>query len=140
MDKQELKNQKKFVLIFEELQKELEANAKNRSALGWQHRNELITHFYSNYGNHVKLNAKKDEITKEDEKGEVLRWLNKLFSQKRNSFGYFRNYEEIFYRIKDFKELAIYREKYEIVYELTIWENKLLNITNRNNNYNSFGI
>jgi len=125
MDENELIIQKKIISIFQELQNEIDNNYSKTNALGWQQRNELISHVNSEYGNHEKLNNKRNEWKKELEKGKVLKWLNDLFTQKRDLFGYFENYEQIIDEIKDFRELAISTEKYEVANELSIWENKL---------------
>jgi hypothetical protein len=126
MDENELIIQKKIISIFQELQNEIDNNYSKTNALGWQQRNELISHVNSEYGNHEKLNNKRNEWKKELEKGKVLKWLNDLFSQQRDLFGYFENYEQIINEIKGFRELAISTEKYEVAKELSIWEDKLM--------------
>lgn len=125
MDTKELALQKKFLQVYDSLQKAIDDNYNETNVLGWQQRNELITHVYSNYNNHEKLNAKRNSWEKSIDKGNILKWLNKLFSSNRDLFGYFNDCEYILTEIEGFIALSISKEKYEIAQELNFWKQKL---------------
>jgi|SRR5690554_313144 len=121
MNKSELDIQKKLVEIFVDLEKEIKINESKTISLGWQQRNELISHVYSNYNNHEKLNSKREAWNSSIERGNVLKYIYEIFVKHRDLYGYFENYKEIEFTLYNLKKIAIQNEEYEIAGYLNEW-------------------
>ncbi|QNM84516.1 hypothetical protein H9W90_09940 [Polaribacter pectinis] len=121
MNKSDLEIQKKLVEIFMNLEKEIELNNSETNKLGWQQRNELITHVNSEYDNHNNLNSKRNEWDDSVKKGNVLKWVYDLFKERRDLYGYFENYKEIELNLENLKTEAIQKEKYKIANYINEW-------------------
>jgi len=121
MNKSDLEIQKKLVEIFINLEKDIEANNSETNKLGWQQRNELITHVNSEYNNHDELNSKRNDWNDSVKKGNVLKWVYDLFIERRDLYGYFENYEEIKTNLNNLKAEAIDKEKYKIANYINEW-------------------
>ena len=121
MNKSDLEIQKKLVDIFVDLEKEIKINQSKINGLGWQQRNELISHVYSNYNNHDKLNSKREAWNSSQIKGNVLKYIYETFIKHRDLYGYFENPGEIGFDLKNLKRLAIQKEEYEIAGYLNEW-------------------
>ena len=104
----------------------MELNYSNTNKLGWQQRNELICHVYSDYNNHEQLNNKREEWNKSIERGNVIKWICELFKENRDLFGYFEKPNKIVETIDKYLEEAIYLEKYEIASKINVWRTKLI--------------
>lgn len=121
----ELNIQKKLVETFLELEKEIESTNSTTHKLGYQQRNELISHVYSNYQNHEKLNEKREEWNRSVVKGNVMKWIYELFKSKRDLYGYFEKPNKIKLEIESLLNDAIKSEKFEIAQELNYWLSKI---------------
>lgn len=121
----ELNIQKKLVKTFLELEKEIKLTNSNTHKLGYQQRNELIRHVYSNYQNHEKLNEKREEWNRSVEKGNILKWIYELFKSKRDLYGYFEEPKKIKLEIESLLNNAIKSERFEIAQELNYWLSKI---------------
>lgn len=125
MTESELEIQKKLVELFIVLENDIKINSSETFRLGWQQRNELISHIYSEYNNHDKLNSKKNEWDTSVMKGNILKKIYDIFIEHRDLYGYFENYKKIFVDLTNLKEKAIEKEEYEIASVLNKWIIKL---------------
>ena len=123
----ELETQKKALNVFNDLEKEYNAISRKTNVLGWQQRNELITHVYSDYKNHENLNKKRNEWKESLRHEKALKWIHDLFAKNRDLFGYFENYNYIINEIDSLIETSAKMEKFEIASILKDWRNKLPN-------------
>jgi len=123
----ELDQQKNIIPVFEELYLEHDKISHHVSGLGWKQRNELVTHVYSGYNNHEKLNAAKTLWEKTHTQMNVLKWLCDLFIKHRDLYGYFTDYKGLIEEMEGIIDQAIIMERYEIADTLTMWRNKLPN-------------
>ena len=125
MNTVELEIQKKVVIVFEELHAELPKISAKVSELGWKQRNELVSHVYSNYNNHEKLNEAKTKWENHHTQMNALKWLYDLMVKHRDLYGYFENYVEMIKEIDGIIDQAVKMEKFEIANILSLWRNKL---------------
>lgn len=125
MDKAELHIQKRFVKTFQGLKKELEATNSKINATGWQQRNELISHVYSGYNNHEKLNNKREEHQKLIQRGNIIKYIYETMQEKRDLYGYFENPETIIQLLENLIKESIEKELYEVAHELNLWLQQL---------------
>jgi predicted glycosyltransferase involved in capsule biosynthesis len=125
MTNTEIDIQKKIIPVFEAIYAELPKISTQVSGLGWKQRNELITHVYSNYNNHEKLNAAKTEWVRMQIKHNTTRWLLNLLIKHRDLYGYFTDYKEIIEEVDDIIKCATNVEKYEVAATLSYWRQKL---------------
>jgi hypothetical protein len=123
----ELEIQKKAVIVFEELRTGLPKISSKVTGLGWKQRNELITHVYSNYNNHEKLNEAKSRWENLQTQMKALDWLYNLFVKHRDLYGYFDNYSLIIKELDEVIEIAVHKEYFEIAEILSQWRMKLPN-------------
>jgi len=121
MNNSDLATQKILVEMFKTLEKEMEINNSETNKLGWQQRNQLITHVNSGYNNHNKLNAKRNKWNNAVEKGNILKWIYNLFVERREVYGYFKNYQQIKTNLNNLKSAAIDKEEYEIASYINQW-------------------
>jgi len=120
----ELTKQEQALSTFEELEREMTFLNDKVGSLGWKQRDELIRHVYSNYNNHEGLNIARSEWKTELTKLNAVSWLYKIFSENRDLFGYFENYDKIMNEIDELIECAASMEKYEIASTLLAWKKK----------------
>ena len=125
MEKAELDIQKRFVTTFQELKQELELNSSKVMATGWQQRNELISHVYSNYNNHEKLNSKREEHQKLIQRGNIIKYIYETMQEKRDLYGYFDSPETIIQLLENLIKESIEKELYEVAHELNVWLQQL---------------
>jgi len=92
MTTDEFKVQTKAVEVFKKLGDDLKDIESEVTKLGWIQRNELITHVYSNYQNHDKLNKAKSKWEATILRKNVIKWLYELMVKHRDLYGYFENY------------------------------------------------
>ncbi|SRX73360.1 hypothetical protein [Aequorivita antarctica] len=125
MNKSDLEIQKKLVALFIRLENEIKINDSATTKLGWKQRNELISHVYSEYNNHDKLNSARTQWNNSVVKSNVLKWIYNLFIENRDLYGYFEYHEKIIADLNNLKEKAIEKEEYEIADILNEWLLKL---------------
>lgn len=121
----ELEIQKQIVIVFEELHLEVPKMYSKVGGLGWQQRNELVKHVYSNYNNHERLNEAKTKWENFHTQANALKWLYDLMVKHRDLYGYFENYRAMIEEIDEIINQATKMEKYEIADILNIWRKKL---------------
>lgn len=124
MTERELNIQKEILIVFAELENNIIQNNSRTTALGWQQRNELITHVNSGYNNHAKMNLKRNEWNASVIKGNVLKWIHKLFLKHKDIFGYFENYEKILLEFDSIINTSVRLEEYEVTQVLVFWRKK----------------
>jgi hypothetical protein len=125
MNEIELKIQKQIVEIFKELELELESVSKRTISFGYKHRNELIAHINSDNNNHEKLNESKTKWDNNVIKQNLLVFIHTLFTNERDLYGYFENYNNIIEELQNLINTAIIKEEYLIAEELQNWLNRL---------------
>lgn len=127
MTKQELLIQKQLVKAFEELkikEKELESEVM---ALGWEQRNALVSHVYSNYSEHELLNSARQRWDKKVLERNVHKWVYDKMVEHRDEWGYFEDYVILITEIDEIYNASIKKKEYEIASTLQLWLNKLGN-------------
>jgi hypothetical protein len=123
----ELGIQKQVVATFEDLHAELPKISSKVSGLGWKQRNELVTHVYTHYNNHEKLNEAKTAWENLHAQKNAMKWLYDLMVEHRDLYGYFENYKELIEELDGIIQTAVEMEKFEIAEILSYWRNKLPN-------------
>ncbi|MCB0463366.1 MAG: hypothetical protein KDC81_11740 [Flavobacteriaceae bacterium] len=98
---------------------------KETIKLGYQQRNELVSHVYSDYNNDEKLLNKKSEWERAVQEHKVTKWIFDLFRDKRDLYGYFENPDDIIKEIRSLIEQSEEKELYEIAGILKLWYDKL---------------
>lgn len=94
--------------------------------LGYQQRNELISHVYSGYKNDAKLLAKKKDWEDTGQEQRVVKWIYELMRDKRDLYGYFENPEEITLELQSLIKQSEDKELFEIANVLNIWRLKMM--------------
>jgi len=122
----DIKQQKKFRSVFKELEESLKILQKKQMQLGWQQRNELISHVYSNYDNDEKLLSKREEWEKAGEKYRATEWVFKLLQKNMNIYGYFENTDKMIKSLDNIITACEQKEYYELAATLNFWRRNLI--------------
>ena len=127
MTQSELDIQKQLVSVFERLKNEIPRLSSEVSQLGYRQRNALISHVYSNYNEHEKLNEARTKWEKMIVVMNVHQWFYDLMVENRDLFGYFENHETMFTEIDSIISAGVRKEEYEIVDILVKWRQEMPN-------------
>ncbi|PQV51221.1 hypothetical protein CLV33_101143 [Jejuia pallidilutea] len=100
--------------------------ASKQHQLGYQQRNELITHVLSGYKNDEKLLIKKKEWEDIVMEQRVVQWLYDMMRDRLDVYGYFENPEEIETILKMLIKKAERMEMFEKANILNHWRLKLI--------------
>lgn len=120
----QLKIQKQLVAVFNELLSAIEKIKDETYQLGWQQRDELISHVYSDDTNDKKLNDARDKWRKSLNEVKILDWIYLVFRNERDEYGYFKNPGLIHEQILTLLHKAEIMENYEAAKVLKTWCDK----------------
>lgn len=123
--KAQLKTQKHLVAVFKELQSTIDKIKDETYRLGWEQRNELISHVYSDYSNDLSLNEARDKWRKSLNEVKILDWIYLVFRNERDEYGYFNNPSLIDEQIQTALHKAEKMENYEAAIVLKTWCDKI---------------
>lgn len=121
----QLKIQKQLFAVCNELQGTIEKIKDETYQLGWQQRDQLISHVYSDYTNDEKLNVARDKWRKSLNEVKILDWIYLVFQNERDEYGYFKNPSLINEQIQTLLHKAEVMEYYEAANILKIWSDKI---------------
>ncbi|NND23211.1 MAG: hypothetical protein HKN86_00815 [Acidimicrobiia bacterium] len=118
--------QKQLYEVFKVLESKVEELTSEQHKLGYQQRNELISHVNSGYKNDEKLLAKKKEWEAVGQEQRVVKWIYELMRDKRDLYGYFENPEEITLELQIIIKQSEEKELFEIAEILNDWRLKMI--------------
>lgn len=118
--------QKRIVFGFEELKKVIEDLGSKTRRLGWIQRNALISHVYSEYREHDRLNSARKEWEEVSWEYNVHLRIYELMRDYRDIYGDFPEYIQMFKEIDRILELAGKRDEFEVAQILLKWKKKIL--------------
>ncbi|AXT20991.1 hypothetical protein D7030_00160 [Flavobacteriaceae bacterium AU392] len=118
--------QKQLREVFKALEVKVKTQTSKQIKLGYQQRNELISHVLSGYKNDERLLAKKLEWEGTGRELRVVKWVYELMRSKRDLYGYFQNPKEITMKLESLIKLSEEKELYEISKLLNHWYSKLI--------------
>lgn len=121
-----IKYQKQLREVFKALEEKVNQLTSEQHKLGYQQRNELISHVYSGYENDEKLQAKKEEWESVGLEQRTVKWIYELMRSKRDLYGYFENTEEILEELKNLIKQSEEKELFEIANILNKWRLKMV--------------
>jgi hypothetical protein len=121
-----IEQQKQLREVFNTLEEKVNTLSSEQIKLGYQQRNELISHVYSGYKNDEKLLAKKKEWEAVGQEQRVVKWIYELMRDKRDLYGYFENPEEITLELQTLIKQSEEKELYEIAKVLNYWLLKMI--------------
>ena len=125
-DSIDINHQKQLREVFKALEIKLKALTSEQHKLGYQQRNELISHVNSGYKNDEKLIAKKKEWEAVGQEQRVVQWIYDLMQGKRDLYGYYENPEEITSELRILIKQSEEKELFEIAKVLNYWRLKML--------------
>jgi hypothetical protein len=118
--------QKQLREVFKALKERVDELTSEQSKLGYQQRNELISHVYSGYNNDEKLLAKKKEWEAVGLEQRTVKWIYELMRERRDLYGYFENPQEITSELQSLIKQSEEKELFEIANILNRWRLKLI--------------
>ncbi len=121
-----IKYQKQLREVFKALEERGEQLTSEQHKLGYQQRNELISHVNSGYNNDEKLLAKKKEWESVDLEQRTVNWIYELMRGKRDLYGYFESPQEIIAELQSLIQQSEEKELFEIANILNHWKLKLI--------------
>ncbi|OBQ56516.1 hypothetical protein JJL45_13155 [Tamlana sp. s12] len=122
----DIEYQKKLREVFNALKEKNEVLEAKQVKLGYQQRNELISHVYSGYNNDEKLLSKKCEWESVGLEQRTVNWIYNLMRSKRDLYGDFEKPEEILAELKNLIKLSEEKELFEIASILNYWRLQLV--------------
>lgn len=120
-----IKCQKQLREVFKALEEKYNTLSSEQIKLGYQQRNELITHVNSGYNNDEKLQAKKEEWEAVGLEQRTVKWIYDLMRSKRDLYGYFENPGEIVSELQNLIKQSEEKELFEIAGILNYWRLQL---------------
>lgn len=131
--KSNVEYQEQFREVFKALKIKEDALTLEQIKLGYQHRDELISHVLSGYKKDTKLLSKKKGWVNVGLEQRVVKWIYDLMRDKRDLYGYFDQPEDIIKELKNLIKLSEEKEYYEIAEILSRWYSKLtINVLTNN--------
>lgn len=118
--------QKQLREVFNALEEKNKVLKLKQHQLGYQQRNELISHVNSGYNNDEKLQVKKKEWEAIGLEQRIVKWVYELMRSKRSLYGYFENPEEIIFKLQSLIKQSEEKELFEIANILNNWRLKLV--------------
>lgn len=125
-DSIDINYQKQLREVFNTLEAKVNTLSSEQIKLGYQQRNELISHVNSGYQNDEKLLAKKKEWEAVGQEQRVVKWIYELMRGKRDLYGYFENPEEITSELQTLIKQSEEKELFEIANILNRWRLKMI--------------
>lgn len=123
-----IEHQEQLRKVFKALQEKIKSLNKEQYRLGYQQRNELVTHVYSGYNNDEKLLAKKNEWESVGLELRVIKWVYELMKKERNLAGYFENPHEITSELQNLIKQSEEKELFEIAGVLNYWRLNMVKV------------
>ena len=117
--------QEQLRMVFKALERKNDALTSEQIKLGYQQRDELISHVLSGYKNDEKLLSKKQAWENVGLEQRVVKWIYDLMRDKQDLYGYFDHPEDITKELKNLIKLSEENEHYEIAEILNRWYSKL---------------
>ncbi|GAA4954778.1 hypothetical protein GCM10023314_30570 [Algibacter agarivorans] len=118
--------QKQLREVFIALEEENKTLTSEQHKLGYQQRNELISHVNSGYSNDEKLLQKKKEWEAVGIEHRTTKWIYDLMRGKRDLYGYFENPDEIVTELQNLIKQSEKKELFEIASILNHWRLKMI--------------
>ncbi|SEQ03254.1 hypothetical protein SAMN05421824_0977 [Hyunsoonleella jejuensis] len=118
--------QKQLRKVFKALEEKYESLTSEQNKLGYQQRNELISHVLSGYKNDEQLLSKKKEWEAVGLEIRVITWIYKLMKNNRDLYGYFENPREITSELLSLIKKSEEKELFEIAAILNYWRLKII--------------
>ncbi len=123
---QYIKHQKQLREVFKALEEKYNSLMSEQHSLGYQQRNELISHVLSGYNNDENLLAKKKEWDTVGLEVRIITWIYKLMKSNKDLNGYFENPEEIIAKLQNLIKQSERKELFEIAGILNYWTLKII--------------
>ncbi len=123
---QYIKYQNQLREVFKALENKVKTLTSEQHKLGYQQRNELISHVLSGYNNDEQLLSNKKEWEAVGLEVRVITWIFKLMKNSRNLYGCFENPKEITSQLKHLIKQSEEKELFEVAHILNNWRLKMI--------------
>lgn len=124
--KEYIVKQKQLRNVFKELEEKVKVLSSEQIQLGYQQRNEFISHIYSGFNNDEQLLNKKSKWEAVCLELKVVSWLFEILRKKRDLFGYFEYPEEMMSIVQVLIKQSEEKEHFEIAQILHEWRLKMI--------------
>ncbi|WJJ96353.1 hypothetical protein [Algibacter luteus] len=121
-----IENQKQLRKVFKTLKERVDNLTSEQHKLGYQQRNELISHVLGGYNHDEQLQAQKKGWEATGQEQRVVKWIYELMREKRDLYGYFEKPEEIHLELQNLIKQSEDKELFEIANILNYWRLKII--------------